>query len=324
MRGSNRPHRASFGGVVLAGVGVVFFSVTVAGCTANEPFSPASSSAQAGSSVVAYVGGRAIAQSELESSLLEAQGRSILEELILSALVQQRLDGAGLSLLPAEVSAERARLLEALGNDEDEAERLLTELRERRGLGPQRFDRLLRRNAGLRKLVASSIEIGDAAVRRAFDRSHGRRYRVRLLAADSPERAKALRNRVLAGESFAEVAAEASIDSSRDRGGLLDPVHPADPTFPPAIRAAVEKLAPGELSDVIALQSGFGYAVVQLDSVLPADRVAFQDEESAIRETLRADLERLRMEQLARTLRAQSEVVILDPRLQERSDAPRP
>ncbi len=293
-------------------------SLAIPGCS-SSPGATGSSDETAGSSssaAVAYVAGRPIRADAFEASLREAAGRTVLEEMVLERLIEERLEQRGVALAPADLEAERAGLLAALAPDPDTAERLIGDLRERRGLGPARFERLLRRNAGLRKLSADGVEVTDAAVRRAFERSHGQRYLVRLLTADTPAAAAELRGRVLAGEPLAEVAAGASTDASRARGGLLDPMHPDDPTFPAAIRTAVTGLQPGGLSDIIALESGFGYAVLRLEEVLPADGAVFEAEEATVRGAVKADLERQAMERLARTLRAEADVVVLDPALQ--------
>ena len=297
---------------------VAALAAAASGCSSDPP--PAgSSSGNAGTpsaAAVAYVAGRPIRSDAFDASLREAAGRAVLEEMVLARLIEERLAERGVSLSPEDLEQERAGLLNALAADPDTAERLIVDLRERRGLGPTRFERLLRRNAGLRKLSAGSVEVTDAAVRRAFERSHGRRYLVRLLTADTPAAAAELRGRVLTGESFAEVAAEASTDASRTRGGLLDPLHPDDPTFPAAIRTAVTAMQPGALSGVVALESGFGYAVLRLEEVLPADGATFEAERATVRGAVRADLERQAMERLARTLRADAEVVVLDAALQ--------
>ena len=295
---------------------VLALAALISGCAASDPPSPPHAGSTGTSAAVAYVAGRAVGAEEFSASLREAAGRRVLEEIVLARLIEDRLARRGLTLTPERVEAERTRLLRVLDGDEDVAQRLLADLRERRGLGPRRFDRLLRRNAGLRLLVEDDVQVTDAAVRRAFDRSHGPRLRLRLLTADTPAAAERLRERVLRpGASFAEVAAAESTDASRERGGLLEPVHPDDPTFPAAIRTAAGRLAPGETSPVVALEGGSGYAVVRLEERIPADATTFEAERPALERAVRADLERAAMDRTARALRAEADVVVLDPAL---------
>ena len=299
-----------------AAAATLALAALLGGCASTDPSAPSNPTPAGSSAAVAYVAGRAVGGAEFSASLREAAGRRVLEEIVLVRLIEDRLARRGLVLTPDRVEAERARLLRALDADEDVAQRLLARLRERRGLGPERFDRLLRRNAGLRLLVEGEVEVTEAAVRRAFDRSHGPRMRLRLITADTPAAAEALRGRVLGpGASFAEVAAAASTDASRERGGLLGPVHRDDPTLPAAIRAAAGRLEPGGTSPVVALESGSGYAVVRLEAELPAEDTTLEAERAALERAVRADLERAAMDLAARTLRAEADVVVLDPSL---------
>ncbi|BAM04251.1 peptidylprolyl isomerase [Phycisphaera mikurensis] len=295
--------------------GLAAVAAASGGCAREGRPPAAAAAAVPAAAAVAFVAAEPVTAAELNDRLVEAAGPAVLEEIALGRLIDAQLRSRGEALAAEDLGAERERLLAALSNDPDAAERLLATLRERRGLGPVRFAALLRRNAGLRKLVAGEVVVDDAAVRRAFERSHGRRYRARLLSVATAAEAQTLRERAVAGEPFATLASEHSTDASRAAGGLLPPIHPDDATFPAAVRSAVQSLAPGEVSNPVALGAGFGYALIRLEEVLPADGALFAEEEAAVRGAVRADLERLRMEQAARALRAEAEVVLLDPRL---------
>ena len=81
----------------------------------------------------------------------------------------------------ADLAAEEAIIRQSLSEDEDVAARLLADLRERRGLGPVRFAALLKRNAGLRRLVEDQVTVTEPAVRQAYRLAHGPAARVRLI-----------------------------------------------------------------------------------------------------------------------------------------------
>ncbi|MEM8495691.1 MAG: peptidyl-prolyl cis-trans isomerase, partial [Planctomycetota bacterium] len=267
--------------------------------------------------IVAYVDGQPIRRDAMWPALTEAAGALVLDEFVLDGALERRLDQEGLTVTAAQIDAEQALLREALADDPDQSARLLAELRERRGLGDDRFDRLLRRNAGLRMLIADDAQLApaqlEAQARRAFAREFGPAYRVRLVTADTAAEAEALRRRVLRGESFADVAAQHSTDPSRDRGGLLSPISPADATYPQVLRDALPKLDAEHnagLSPVLALDGG--YAVVQLVGVLPAQNVAYDENRDRLLREVRHGNQRLLMEQLAGALRAETDVLITD------------
>ncbi|MEM6458393.1 MAG: peptidylprolyl isomerase [Planctomycetota bacterium] len=264
--------------------------------------------------VVAYVGGETLRRGALWPAMVEAAGGSTLSEHVLDAMLSRRLATAGVVVGPGEIAAERRRIAASLADDEDTAARLLDELRRRRGWGPTRFDALLRRNAGLRALVADRVTVTDAAVRREHRLRFGPAYRVRLLMVRSLDEAQALRRDAAEGDlAFAELAAAHSIDPSAAQGGLLSPIRPDDTTYPQALRAAAARLAVGAVSPPVALDGGF--ALVYLKEKTAGQRV----DPGAVRPGLEADVrrraERVMMQQLARELIGAADVVVLDPAL---------
>lgn len=284
------------------------------------PVADAPTPARSGSPIVAYLDGQPLRRDALWPALTEASGQTVFDEFVLDAALRRRLERRGLTLAAPQIADELSRLSDALSDDPDQAARLLVELRQRRGLGDDRFDRLLRRNAGLRLLVREDAELEpaqlEAQARRAFVREFGPTFRVRLLTADTPGRARQLRERVLRGEAFADVAATASTDVSRAQGGLLAPINPLDTTYPQVLRDALPKLDPAinaGLSPILALPGG--YAVVQLLEAIPARDVAYEDVRNRLLSEVRRGNQRLLMEQLARALRDETDVLVTDREL---------
>jgi len=79
---------------------------------------------------------------------------------------------------------------------------------------------------------------------------------------DAKSRADAARKRVLAGESFEQVAAEVSSSASRANGGLVGPLNTKELT--PAFKQLLDGMKVGDVSEVIRGQGG--YQVIKLDS----------------------------------------------------------
>ena len=132
--------------------------------------------------------------------------------------------------------------------------------------------------------------------------------------------------RLRAGESFSALAAQVSTDVSGVRGGIIDPISPADPEYPSAIRSVLRELKPGEPSIPIALDNA--YAIVLLDEIIrgapPADSAAA---EQSLERDVRMQQERLLMNQYARRLLAEAKVTVLDRSLDwawQRRSAPQP
>jgi peptidyl-prolyl cis-trans isomerase SurA len=79
---------------------------------------------------------------------------------------------------------------------------------------------------------------------------------------DAKAKADAARKRVLAGESFEQVAAEVSSSASRANGGLVGPLNTNELT--PAFKQLLDGMKVGDVSEVIRGQGG--YQVIKLDS----------------------------------------------------------
>jgi len=266
--------------------------------------------------VVAYVEGQPIRWADLTPAVAEAMGGTLLADAVLDRVLARRLAQRGIELTQEDLQRERERLLATLDpNDADAAERLLRELRQRRGLGRNRFDRLLRRNAMLRALTAGGVTVGGDAMQRAYALRYGPRFQGRLILAETLADAAAARADLVAGRDFAEAAMEHSVDLSRAQGGLLSPISPADPTYPESLRRTLADLEPGEVSEPFSLPPGF--AVVKLERRIEGDPPPLADVEDELRRWVRLRLEREAMTRLARSILRGADVVVLAPAMQQ-------
>lgn len=266
---------------------------------------------------VALVDGRGAPWEDLRPALLEAAGGEVLAEWILERKIEAALLEADRRIGPDAIEMEQRLLLERLSPDPDEAARLLARLRDRRALGPVRYASLLRRNAGLRTLVAEQVRVTPEDVRAAFDRAHGPRRQVRLIVVPDLAAAAAIRAAVTEdGERFADLAAERSTDLSAARGGLLEAFNRLEPGLPESVRRASFTLAsPGDVSEPIMLPDGV--ALVQLVAETPGKDIPWEDGRAAAEAEARRAAERLAMEVLARDLTAEASVTPLDPSMRD-------
>ncbi len=272
---------------------------------------------------MALIGAEPIGWAEMAGPLSEVAAGIVLEELCLDRLLGHEMQMAGLTLETGAADAERALLIESLvegaGVKPDQGEELLRKVRESRGLGETRFRGLLHRNAMLRRLVRDEVTITPEDVQRAFDIRYGPRFKTRLIVTPTEKEAAAALARLRGGngqpgEPFNEVAAEMSVDSSRERGGLIGAVSPADPSYPAAVRTALENLRPGEISPAIALDKG--YAIVRLDEIVPAAGASVETTRSSLEREIRAVRERALMDRLATRLLKGASVTVLDPAME--------
>jgi len=267
----------------------------------------------------AIIGDRAVTWSELTPLLVEAAGGAVLEEVVLDRAIAAELERQRLKVRDEDIARERALLVESVATaaqaGPDEVEDLVARVRRQRGLGEARFNALLRRNAGLRRLVAGEVVITPEDVRQAYEIRHGERRRVRLIVTATDRKAAEALARVRPGpgrepEPFGEVAAELSVDPSALRGGVVEPISPLDPTYPAAVRQAIAGLAVGQVSDPIAIENGF--VIARLEEVLPPTGRTYDEVAADIEAEIRLVRERVLMDRLAARLLAASPVIVMD------------
>lgn len=271
----------------------------------------------------AVVDAQPVTWEDLRPLLAEASGAEVLEEVALDRMLAQELASRGLAVSAADVERESVLLRSALernaGATPDQAAELVQTLRRARGLGESRYAGLLRRNAMLRALIAAQAEVPDSEVRQEYDIRYGRRLRARLLTVAREDEAAAARAELAAvpeadrAQRFGAVAARISTDPSAQRGGVLSPISPADPSYPLVVRQSLAALRPGELTPVVALETG--YALLLLEEELAPAGVPFEQVADAMRGEVRLRQERVLMEELARRLLDRASVAPLDPGL---------
>lgn len=278
---------------------------------------PSSNSANAAFSI----NGRAVAWEALSDRLAEAAGAVVVEEVALDYLIETEAAERGVTITQADLDNERDWLAIAVTQGSrapsTDPVRLITEVRQRRGLGPERFAALLRRNALLRAMVRESIEVSPEQVELAWRIQHGGRVRIRLIIAQSLHEAQALHAQaVAAGNSeivFAKLAETHSTDNSAPLGGLIEPFSTEDPAYEESVRRVAAQLAPGQIGPVVATANG--YAVVLLTERLTPDGVALTQVREQLREQLTRRQERVRMDELATRLLGTAHIRVIDPSL---------
>jgi foldase protein PrsA len=265
----------------------------------------------------AMLEGEPIEWLSLHDAMVEAAGATALEEQVLDRLLAREAERRGINVASLNLQREELALEDALSGvsgSPAERRRLLQELRDRRGLGPERYEALLRRTAIMRALVRPSVEITPEMIDLAMDIRYGEKRRVRLISVGSAPEAQAALTQIERGRSFGEVAARLSTDASAERGGLIEPFSVRDPSYPAAFREAAGELEVGEVSEPVALPNGF--AIIKLEEIVPAQDVELATVRPLVLEDARAEQERILMTRLARRLIDEANLTIVDPALE--------
>ena len=284
-------------------VAIAAVSMSV-GC-ASEPAATTAPAAAPASAPVAVIDGRVLDWRAFGPLVAEASGGPVLEEVVLEWRCETECAKAGIAVGMDLVLAEERRVLESLDQDPERAMRLLQSLKARQGLGPLRWQALLRRNAMLRALVAKDIVLDEAVIEQARDSLVGPRRDARLIVVADLVAAERVRVALRDGASFPELAARESLDASAPRGGLVTGVTRRDAGYPSSFREALFTLAPNAISDPLLVEDRFMIVQMLAESTPPALDPAELDRRA--RERARIAQERVAMERLAdRLLRTTS------------------
>jgi len=263
----------------------------------------------------ALINGRQISWGELRPLLNEAAGADVLEEVILDTVLARMTDEQGIFISESMIQRERDLLLRTLSEDPKIARRLLGQLRQRRGLGPRRFNALLERNARLRRLVSDRVNVTEQQVRRLHEVRYGPKRQARVMMLPDLSMAQQAIERVKEGRSFADVAVEWSTDQSAARGGLLEPISRSDGRYPAALREELWSLSVGEISAPVLLDNG--YAVLQVVRTLSAEDVELEAVRSELEQAARLNQQRIVMDELVERILGDVSVTIFDESLRD-------
>lgn len=270
------------------------------------------------------VNGQGIAWEDVWEPMAEFAGGTIVSEVVLDRLLQDQMQTRGRVITSHDVERERASLartiIESVGVSDAAAQQLVTEVSNARGMGPNRMDALLRRNAMLRVLAAENVGVTEDILRRAYEIEHGRRYITRLIIVQDHHQASSILRDLQSGPidslraRFAEAAVTHSTDPSGAAGGLLGAISPADTALPAALRETLTATPVGSVSPVLALDQSFAIALIE--TTLEPTGVAFESVRPGLETTVRERLERLQMDVIAREMLAGARITIFDRSLE--------
>lgn len=141
--------------LTLSFLALPLIALNLSGCTAPESTNKSTATS---STIAAMVNSQPITNEELWPIMAEISGQQALEELMLTKLLEEIAHDFEWEITDADLQLELDNLIFTINQSADpQSTPLLIEtIRHRRGLGPTRFDALLRRNTILRRLLPAS------------------------------------------------------------------------------------------------------------------------------------------------------------------------
>ncbi|MBI2343060.1 MAG: peptidyl-prolyl cis-trans isomerase [Deltaproteobacteria bacterium] len=278
--------------------------------------------------VVARVDGEAITTSELETAAMMMQHRAdpirlkgkdyhktftstVLQELIDRRLIAQAARAAGITLASDEIDAFVTQSLAQYNA------RTLTEVLRSHAIDETQWRREqqyhLLTERYIAQVIAPTIIITPKDVRAYYEAhrdefQHPDAVAVRHIVVDEEKTAKALYQRLLAGENFAKLAMEFSMSPESQHGGDLGWIERG--TYPAVFEETCFRLPVGAMSTVVT--SPYGYHLFKVKARRRRGPIAFAEVRETIRERLHHEALLSAYHTTLETLRHRAAIDIVD------------
>lgn len=296
---------------------------SLASATKKTPRS--TSNGQSTDAVIATVDGRPIPRAMIVEMLLKSHGAGLLEQMIALEAVAAEAVRLGISITDADIEREFVIGLRRLNPGESKsekafdraaAEKALDAVLAERNISTDEFAITLRRNAFLRKIVETNMQIPESMIDLEYRRNFGERVRVRHIQLSSMAEVNRVLERIQQGENFGELASTFSTNAtSARRGGMMAPFSLADDETPEAFRRAAFQLNPGQVSNPIHV--GQWFHILRLEERIPAETPPIEDVRAQLEAAVLERLSEVRMREMYSQLVGRVQVMIEDPVLRE-------
>jgi len=294
---------------LVAGIAAALLTVSLAACGGG------------GGGSVATVNGQNISRAELDNKLESSPAaRGVLQNLIMSALIDQYAQQHNITVTPAEISKVEDQYKAQYPGDQ------WNQLLASRGLTEQDVQDLIRRQIIIDKAVGGNMRISEKQIKDYFDKNHQQydkpaEARARHILVPDLKTAEKVEADLKSGKDFAGEAKQYSTDpGSREKGGELGWFKKGAmvPSFDQyAFSAPVNKISP-------PVKSPFGYHIIQVEERKPAEKASLASTHDQIAQTLRQQQETPLLQPFYQQLQANAKIDIHDPRFKDLFPTPQP
>ncbi len=232
---------------------------------------------------------------ELGYRLTDEQFKSVIEnikkenKIETDAEFQAALDQEGLTLAEFRQQVERQLLIQRVQQTEIAPKLSVSEDEARRYYQGHPEEFTVAPTVTLREILVAVASPKPDAVNVAADE-------------EALEKAQRVRARLLAGEDFAQVAAEMSDAPSKANGGLIGPVERKD--LSPALLEILDRMKPGDVTE--PLRTPRGYQVLKLEAVTQAVLQPFDRVRDAVADRVYQEKAQIEFAKYLDRLRAQA------------------
>lgn len=234
---------------------------------------------------VASVNGTDITKAQLYDKLIEAGGKTTLENLITTTLVDQEAKKANVTVTDADINQEIEDLTKQFGGED-----ALNNALQQSSMTIEDLKKQMPLQVKIRKLVEPKVTVTDEEISEYFDENKAtfnqeEEVRASHILVKTKEEADAIVKQLKEGADFAALAKEKSADTgSKEKGGDLDFFKKGD--MVPEFSDAAFKLKVGETSG--AVKSDYGYHIIKVTDRKEAHEYTLAEKKDEIKKTLTA------------------------------------
>ena len=243
----------------------------------------AGTSCSAGKDVVANVNGEAITKDQLYDAMVKQSGKQTLDMLIMEKVIEMEAKKQNIQVTEQDVDKEIDKMAEQYGGREA-FERII-------GMYGYNMDGMkedIGMSLKIKEIMRPSITITEEEMKEYFEENKEtfaveEQIKVSHILTETEEAAAEVKEKLDAGEDFAELAKEYSTDeSNKDFGGDLGIVKRGEMVS--EFEEAAFSMEAGSISEPVKTQ--FGYHIIKVDDKKEAQEANFEQSKEQIEKIL--------------------------------------